>query len=159
MKRTLIVLILAFAAVTCYAQEIRPFVRGSKQQIVTAHQGQPFILAVWSLDCPYCRTDLELLGKVLARHNELKVVLVTTDATSQDKEIRATLKQYRLQQAESWAFNDRFTERLRYEIDPQWSGEMPRLYFFDAAGNATGLSGKIERSKIERWVKKNTSLM
>ena len=32
----------------------------------------------------------------------------------------------RLAGAENWMFTDDFVERLRYEIDPQWHGEIPR---------------------------------
>jgi hypothetical protein len=158
MKRALVFLIFVIAGVTSYAQELKPFVRNSQQTIVADHQGKPFILALWSLDCAYCGDDLMLLGKTLARHRTLPIVVVSTDTPAQSNEILSTLKTYRLQNADSWVFADRFTERLRYEIDPQWHGELPRLYLYDAHGKSSALSGKIERSKIEQWIKTNTRL-
>jgi hypothetical protein len=158
MKRALVFLLFFIGMVTGYAQELQPFVRNSQQSILADHQGKPFILALWSLDCAYCGDDLGLLGKMLSRHHTLPIVVVSTDTPGQSNEILSTLKTYRLQNAESWVFADRFTERLRYEIDPQWHGELPRLYLYDAQGKSTALSGKIERSKIEQWIKTNTRI-
>ena len=137
------------------AQETRPFVRGSQQAIVAAHQGKPFILALWSLDCTHCRDDLALLGRLQARYNKLDVVLVATDTPSQRSEIQTLLKHYALQRAESWVFADSYVERLRFEIDAQWYGELPRTYFFDADGNAAAVSGKILLQPTERWVNRH----
>ena len=38
----------------------------------------------------------------------------------------AMLAQTGLATAENWTFGDGFIERLRYEIDPRWQGEIPR---------------------------------
>lgn len=138
-----------------FAQETRPFVRGSQQAIVAAHQGKPFILALWSLDCTHCRDDLALLGRLQARYNKLDIVLVATDTPSREAEIQALLEQYALQRAESWVFADSYTERLRFEIDAQWYGELPRTYFFGADGKMAAVSGKIRLQPTERWVKEH----
>lgn len=132
---------------------VKSFVRGSRQTIVAAHQGKPFILALWSLDCTHCRDDLEILGKLQAKYRTLELVLVATDTPAQRSEIQTVLKHHALQRAESWVFADSYTERLRFEIDAQWYGELPRTYFFDAAGGSTAVSGKIERDQVERWIK------
>jgi thiol-disulfide isomerase/thioredoxin len=134
---------------------IKPFVRGSQQAIVSSHQGKPFILALWSLDCTHCVDDMILFGKLAKKYREFDLVLVSTDAPEQQQEIARTLQHYRLGQAESWVFADSYAERLRFEVDPEWYGELPRTYFFDAAGNSTAVSGKIERAQIERWLREN----
>ncbi|MEW6313986.1 MAG: TlpA family protein disulfide reductase [Pseudomonadota bacterium] len=139
--------------VATQAQEVRPFMRGSQQAIVAAHQGQSFVLALWSLDCAHCRDDLALLGKLQAKYRKIKVVLVATDAPARQREIQAVARQYRLHRAESWVFADSFVERLRYEIDPQWYGELPRTYFFDTHGQATAVSGKLAPQATEDWVR------
>lgn len=156
MKRALVFLLFLVGVAASTAQELKPFVRNSQQSILADHQGQPFILALWSLDCPYCSDDLALLGKMRARDPALRIVVVSTDSPAQSNEIMSTLKTYRLHNAELWVFADRFTERLRHEIDPQWHGELPRLYLYDAQGRSTALSGKIERKQIEQWLKTNT---
>jgi hypothetical protein len=37
--------------------------------------------------------------------------------------------------AENWTFNDDFVERLRYEIDPRWRGEIPRTLLITRDGS------------------------
>lgn len=137
------------------AQQTQAYVHGSQQAILAAHQGQPFILALWSLDCTHCRDDLEILGKLQARYPELKVVLLATDTPDREAELQSVVKHYALQQAESWVFADSYTERLRHQIDPEWYGELPRTYFFAADGKAIALSGKIKLEETERWVKQH----
>lgn len=147
-----LVLALLLAAMPASAQEIQAFVRGSQQAIVTAHQGKPYILALWSLECTHCVDDMVMLGGLLKKHPKLGIVLVSTDAPEQKQVIARMLKRYRLERAESWVFADSYSERLRYEIDPQWYGELPRTYFFDAQGHADAVSGRLERVQVERWL-------
>ena len=155
MKRIFALLLCLSTACAFAAQETRPFVHGSRHAIVAAHQGKPFILALWSLDCTHCRDDLALLGKLQSRYPALDVVLVSTDTPMQQSEIQAVLEKYALQRAESWVFSDSYADRLRYEIDSQWYGELPRTYFFDASGVAIAVSGKIRLEPTENWVKKH----
>ena len=153
MKWMFALLLCLSAACASAEQEVKSFVRGSQRAIVAAHPGKPFILALWSLDCTHCRDDLALLGKLQAKYRMLDLVFVATDTRSRQAEIQTVLKQYALQHAESWVFADSYAERLRFEIDAQWYGELPRTYFFDASGNATAVSGKIELKSTELWVK------
>ena len=131
------------------------FVRGSYQEIVSSRVGKPFIVSLWSLDCTYCLDDMETFGRLMKKYPDLDLVLIATDTPEQMKEIKQTLQKYRIKQAESWVFADSFTERLRYEIDTQWYGELPRTYFYDAQGRAVAQSGKLNRAQIEAWVRSN----
>ncbi|MDQ3267968.1 MAG: hypothetical protein M3P47_04480 [Pseudomonadota bacterium] len=63
------------------------------------------------------------------------------------------LQKFPLKKAESWIFADSFVERLRYEVDTQWYGELPRTYFYDAQGYFSALSGKLVYAKIEQWIR------
>lgn len=137
------------------AQTTKHFVRGSYQQIVSARAGKPFIISLWSLDCTYCRDDMVLFGKLSKKYPDLGLVLISTDTPEQLKEIERTLQKYPLKKAESWVFADSFVERLRYEVDTQWYGELPRTYFYDAQGHVLALSGKLDYAQIERWVRAN----
>jgi len=132
---------------------IRHFVRGSFQEIVASRTGKPFIVSLWSLDCTYCFDDMEIFGRLLKKHQGLDLVLISTDATEQVGEIAKVLQKYPLKQAESWVFADSFAERLRYEIDRQWYGELPRTYFYNAQGHAIALSGRLTQAQIESWIR------
>ena len=131
----------------------QPFVRGSMQHIVQAHQGTPFILSVWSLSCSPCRDELALLGRLVQRHPKLRLVLVSTDTLDERGEIAFVLKANRLQRVESWVFAESYAERLRYEIDREWYGELPRSYFYDAKGRTQALSGKLAENELEQWMR------
>lgn len=155
MKWILALLLCFSAACASAAQEAKPFVRGSYQSIVSARAGKPFIIGFWSLTCTNCRDDLAMFGKLLKKYRDLDLVLVATDTPEQNQELAHTLQSYRLERTESWVFADSFVERLRYEVDPQWYGELPRTYFYDAQGHAVAVSGKLEHAQIERWIREN----
>lgn len=152
----LLALLLCLSAACAYAAQVaKPFVRGSYQAIVAARAGKPFIIGFWSLACTNCRDDLALFGKLAKKHPSFDLVLVATDSPEQKLEIASTLQHYRLGGTESWVFADSYTERLRFEVDAQWYGELPRTYFFDAAGHSTAVSGKIDRDQVERWIRES----
>lgn len=158
MKRWLNLAALCLALLTALqpaalaAQELKPFVRGSRQAITAARTDKPFILAFWSLSCTYCATELVMYGKLLEKYPALDLVLVSTDAPSDSAEIAATLDKFALGRAENWVFADSHTERLRFEIDREWYGELPRSYFFDAQGEVKAASGELEQAEVERWI-------
>lgn len=135
------------------AQEVKPFVRGSYQQIVAARQGKPFIVNFWSLTCSYCMVEMAMLKKLVKKYPKLDLVLVSTDAPEEEKDISATLAKFSLGKAEAWVFADGYTERLRFEVDRKWQGELPRTYFFSPGKEAAGVSGKLEYREVEQWVK------
>jgi thiol-disulfide isomerase/thioredoxin len=141
------------SAYSSAGQITKHFVRGSYQEIVSARAGKPFIISLWSLDCTYCLDDMVLFGKLSKKYHDLDLVLISTDTPEHIKEIARRLQKYPLKKAESWVFADSFVERLRYEVDTQWYGELPRTYFYDAQGHVSALSGKLDYAKIEQWIR------
>lgn len=152
------VLLCLSCATSSAAHRSKPFVHGSYQEIVAARAGKPFIISLWSLDCTYCLEDMVLFGKLAKKYHDLDLVLISTDTPEQMNEIARVLKKYPLKKAESWVFADKFVERLRYEVDPEWYGELPRTYFYDAQGHTIALSGKLDYAQIEQWIRKNKKM-
>jgi len=157
-------LLLAFSAnCALAAAESQPLLRGSYQKIISSHSGKPFIVALWSISCTHCSADLELFEQMTKKYSNLKLVLISTDTPEAETVIARTLKHYHLGQKEpknvgkieSWVFADSYTERLHFEIDAQWYGELPRTYFFDAKGIARGVSGVLDAEETERWLINN----
>lgn len=146
-------LLLAWATVS-HATPPRPFVSGSMGEIVSAHAGKPFILGLWSLSCTHCRADLEILGRLARKHPGLPLVLVATDSIEESTAVAAVLDKYGLGNTASWVFADAFTERLYFEIDRKWRGELPRTYFYDAGHRARAVSGKLDEAETANWVKR-----
>ena len=135
------------------AQELKPFVKGSMKSLVDARQGKPFIVGFWSLACVHCREELALLGDLSRKFQELDVALVSTDSPEDGETVVSTLRRASLQRAESWVFADPFSDRLRFEVDKKWRGELPRTYLYDSAHNVTAFSGKLDPQQLERWVR------
>ncbi|MDX9740659.1 MAG: TlpA family protein disulfide reductase [Gammaproteobacteria bacterium] len=131
--------------------EPQPFVRGSQQAIVAAHVGMPFMLALWSLDCTYCRHDLAMLGRLQQDHPQLRLVMVATDPPARRGEIAPALAELGVE-GESWLFADAYAERLRYEVDAEWLGELPRTYFYDDRGERIGISGSLDEEAVREWI-------
>ena len=149
--RATLVLLALLTGAAAQAVELRPFVAGSMQQIRAAHAGRPFVLALWSLTCSHCQEELAQLGTLQRRHPELNVVLISTDTPDDAQALTATLARHGLVRAEAWVYADTFRERLRFEIDPRWGGELPRTYFFDRAHAVTVRSGALAPAELERW--------
>lgn len=148
------ILALAFAAAAS-AAEVRPFVAGSMKEIAAARQGKPFVLGLWSLSCTHCREELALLGRLLKRHPGLDLVLVSTDSPAEQAAVAATLRQHGLNRAEAWVFADDFAERLRFEVDRKWRGELPRTYFYGPDGQVLAASGKPDPRQVDAWVREH----
>ncbi|HZW26382.1 MAG TPA: TlpA family protein disulfide reductase [Gallionella sp.] len=150
----LVAMLLSLQSVAMAAQELKPFERGSHQQIVSARAGKPFIVAFWSVNCTYCGGELAMFGKLLKKYPALDLVLVSTDAPADGKEIAAVLEKHALGRAEAWVFADSHADRLRFEVDPEWYGELPRTYLHGAHEGVRAVSGKLEQPDVERWLKR-----
>ena len=155
MKRLLAALVLAAAALAARAGEPRPFVAGSMQEIADARRGRPFILAFWSLSCVHCAEELALFGKRLRSEPRLPLVLVSTDSPQERAQIAAMLKRHGLARAENWVFAEPMVERLRFEVDRKWRGELPRTYFFDRDHRPLAFSGPAGPEFVSRWIEEN----
>src|SRR3989338_7353804 len=76
------------------AQEIKPFVRGSYQQIVAARHGKPFIVNFWSLSCSYCKVELSMFKKLVKKYPQLDLVVVSTDTYEEMEPVSDTLETF-----------------------------------------------------------------
>jgi thiol-disulfide isomerase/thioredoxin len=135
------------------AGELQPFVRGSWQQIRTGHAGRPFVVHFWGVTCGPCRVEMPHWGKLLAERRDLDLVLINADLVPDDPAAAfAMLAKAGLANADNWIFNDGFVERLRYEIDPRWRGEIPLTYLIGRDGTRTTLEGVADLAKIREWL-------
>jgi thiol-disulfide isomerase/thioredoxin len=143
---------LLLTATAVQAGEPRAFVSGTLQQIAAAHHGKPFILGLWSQSCSHCREELTMLGQLMAKHPDTPLVLLSTDTIEESVSVAATLRGYGLANVESWVFADPYTERLQYEIDNRWYGELPRTYLYESNGTRTGHSGRLDMPFLQGWL-------
>jgi hypothetical protein len=132
--------------------EILPFGADSLDSITAQRTDQPFLLVLWSLDCSSCLRELGVLRDLQARYPGLDYVLVSTDELNTLPEVESTLQSFGLMQADNWIFADSFHARLRYRIDPAWSGELPRAYMYNGAHQRVAVSGALRQTQLEDWI-------
>jgi thiol-disulfide isomerase/thioredoxin len=137
-----------------FAYDFMPFDMNTRQVIEKRYIDQPLIISFWSIDCPYCIDDLKKLGKALSKNTNVKLITVCVDGKESAKKAERILSQANLPKHEQYQYAEVDEDRLRYNIDPSWYGELPRTYFYDAAHQVTPLSGKISNSFLDKWFKK-----
>lgn len=141
---------------TALAHEgLRPFVSGSLAKIAAERQGKPFIVALWSVGCTHCPAELKALGEFRKKQPRLDVVLVSADSPEDAPQAMQLATGFGLKKSEQWIFADDMPERLRFEIDPRWHGELPRTLLYDSAHRITAVSGVIAHSQLDDWIKRN----
>ena len=131
------------------APTLKPFNTGSYQQIVNEQAGKPFMLAIWSITCPSCIKDMAVLNELHKAHPDLKIIMLSTDDISETASAQEILVKNQLTDIEHWIYAEENTQKLQYEIDPKWYGELPRTYFFDKAGQRDGVSGALSKEDYE----------
>lgn len=147
-----IALLLTFViASTCQAESrlVKTFNSGSYQQILNDNAEKPFVLAIWSVDCPSCLKDMDVLYNVHHNHPDLKIVMLSTDETDASEEVQNILIQHKLDDLDNWIFGSDDAQKMRYEIDPRWYGELPRTYFFTSSHTRIGKSGALKIEEFE----------
>jgi thiol-disulfide isomerase/thioredoxin len=133
--------------------ELKPFVRGSWQKILRSHAGRPTLVHFWGVTCGPCKVELPLLGQFMKDHSEIDVVTISADLVPNlPAATRAMLERAGLGAAENWLFSDGFVERLRFEIDPAWQGDIPRTLLIARDGTVTTIEGSAEVSDLEKWL-------
>ncbi|MBU6951328.1 hypothetical protein [Hahella sp. HN01] len=151
MGRMLLTLaVLLFAAVA--SAEVKPFTADSVKAVQQQWDGEPYLMVLWSIDCPPCHKELETLGGLLKDNPDLAVTLVSTDQDMPETQVMETLARYKIESADNWRFADPVPARLRQAIDPSWYGELPRSYFVSANGERKGRSGLLSEDAIRGWL-------
>ena len=153
---SILLLMLVVLANTARAESpvLKPFVSGSYQQLLTSNVGKPFMLAVWSITCPSCIKDMAVLSAVHKAHPEIKIVMLSTDDIAESAEAQKILAANQLAELENWIYAEENTQKLQFELDPKWYGELPRTYFFDKAQQRDGVSGVLSKEDYEARLNK-----
>ena len=145
-------LALLLALITGIAQaEVRPFTPGSMQKIQGERAGKPFILTLWSATCTHCPAELKALGELKRKYPNIDIVLLAADTPDEIPQLAKLAEGYGLGKQAQWVFADPQPEKLRFEIDRRWYGELPRTYFFDGEHRREAVSGLVPAERLERW--------
>jgi len=146
--------VLALGAASAEALDFKPYEPGAFKQLRKAHAGRPFALHFWSVACPPCIAELPEWAKLARRKPGLDIVFVNVDPAADRARAEARLEKAGLGGGTHYAFADDFAERLYFEVDPSWRGELPYTAFVDAKGEAVTASGALDDPALKEWLSK-----
>ncbi|RTM13602.1 MAG: TlpA family protein disulfide reductase [Bradyrhizobiaceae bacterium] len=134
------------------ASALKPFERGTWQAVLRQHAGRPVLVHFWGVTCGPCKVELPLLGQFAKDNPDVDVVTVSADLVPNlPGATQSMLDKAGLSSTENFIFNDGFVERLRFEIDPSWQGDIPRTMLISREGTVTTIEGSAEMADLEKW--------
>jgi thiol-disulfide isomerase/thioredoxin len=140
------------AVLPAQAADTRPFGRGSWAQLRTLHQGQPIVVHFWGVTCPPCLGELPKWGQLLRERPKAGIVFVASDPVPVERSlVEAAMAKAGIADGENWMFDGSFVERLHYEVNPDWGGEMPYTAMIDRTGRASFVAGVMDLNRIREW--------
>ncbi|MEM8662044.1 MAG: hypothetical protein AAGF35_14260 [Pseudomonadota bacterium] len=131
-----------------------PLMQFNSQSLETIEQrfgSERLLVSLWSIDCPPCLKEIALLSRLLGDGASYQLVLINTDGPGARAEAESTLAQFDLPGSSLWIFGEEPAERLRFSIDPDWRGEMPRSYLYSTTARVA-YSGLLQESVIRDWL-------
>ena len=133
--------------------EPRPFVQGSWQALRSLHQGRPTIVHFWGITCAPCMVEMPHWAELAKTDPWLDLVLVDADPVGNDPDADAPmLTKMGLASTESWRFADPFSEKLRFEIDRKWHGELPLTLLIGRDGSIRKIVGSADFDDVRHWL-------
>jgi thiol-disulfide isomerase/thioredoxin len=131
---------------------LKPFERGTWQHVLKDHAGRPTLVHFWGVTCGPCKVELPLLGQFAKEHPEIDVVTISADLVPNlPAATQSMLDKAGLSSTENFIFSDGFVERLRFEIDPAWQGDIPRTLLIARDGTITTIEGSAEAADLAKW--------
>ena len=94
------------------------------------------------------------LSKIHKDNPELKIIMLATDDESATDQIEQILKKNSVWDLENWIFAGDNIQKLRFQIDPKWYGEIPRTYFFNAEHEREGVSGVLTQKDYDALIQR-----
>ena len=144
--------LLLLMSIPAMAADFHPFVRGSWKDIKARHAGRPTIVHFWSITCAPCLTEMPLWVELAREKGGIDMVFVSTDAISNAKVISEPIDKAGLAKADNWAFADRFTDKLHYEVNPRWQGELPYTVLIARSGKTATSVGEADPASLKAWI-------
>jgi thiol-disulfide isomerase/thioredoxin len=148
--------VLAFcAAAPAPAVEFQPYGRGAFAGIVKAHAGRPLIVHFWSVTCPPCLVELPQWAKMLGELKGVDIVFVNVDEEEERPRAEARAEKAGLGKAAHFGFADNFVEKLYFEADKGWRGELPFTALVAPDGGVTTVTGAVDDPLVAKWLEKH----
>ncbi len=152
MRVILAALLLLACAVPASAGDLQRFQRGTWHSLRQSHQGRPMVVHFWGLTCGPCLVELPAWGRLAHERPDADLVTVAADPyPMQPAALSAALSNAGLSGADNWMF-DSFSERLRFEVDPAWQGELPLTLLIGGDGSVQTTVGVINPAQVRSWL-------
>ena len=138
------------------AGAIEPYERGTMAAIRAAHANRPLVVHFWSITCAPCLTEMPRLATIAHEQKDFDLVLVAADPITQRDRIATRLDRFGFGSATTFAFADAFEERLRFEADRRWRGELPFTIMISPSGTIETAIGELEVTTLAAWIASNS---
>jgi len=149
----LTVTLAALAVAPVFAAPLHPFGQGSWSELLKAHSGKPLVVHFWGVTCAPCMVEMPKWAALARDDLGFDLVLIDADPIEGAPEDGGPmLAKMGLGDAESWRFADGFVERLRFEVDPKWRGELPYTVLIDPDGRKRAVYGSVDFAEVKRWL-------
>lgn len=151
MKHLLAILLLLIPTIAS-AASLQPLAATDVPALLQPPAHGKRIIALWSLDCAYCESNLEALATLQRAHpKSIELIIVTTDDISaQRPAIEARLRKMKMDTYPARAYAEASPERINFLLDPNWGGETPRVLVIRADGSRTGISGALTPAQLQK---------
>lgn len=136
------------------ALDFKPYGAGDFARLAKAHAGKALVLHFWSITCPPCIAELPRWKKIMTETKGVDVVFVNTDDDEDRARALARLDKAGLTEATHYGFADSFVEKLYFEADKTWRGELPFTALVAPDGGVTTVTGSVDEPLITKWLEK-----
>ena len=151
--RAVLFVLLTFLPSAGQAGEVKPFVAGSWAELKKWADSKPRIIHFWGLTCAPCRVEMPEWGKLLGEQPSMSLTLIHAERPPASLEPLTTmLTKSGLAAADNWYFAERFLDRLRYEISPEWRGEVPLTMLVSRTGSVRTIIGSADLDEVRTWL-------
>ena len=102
-------------------------------------------------NCLPCMVEMPRLAAFSRDRPNIDFVYVAADRLAQSERITSHLTRFGLAEAKAFVFADDFVERLRFEADKAWHGELPFTLLIAPDGRTQTHLGEIDAAILQHW--------
>lgn len=132
--------------------EFKPYGRGDFDQVAQLRENRPRIIHYWSVTCPACIAELGQWTKFINEHRDIDIIFINTDDDEDRERAAARLEKNGLSRATHYGFSDSFVEKLYYEVDKSWRGELPFTVLISTNGPRVNVTGALDDPHFVAWL-------
>lgn len=143
--------LLLMLVLACMKAAAEPFLvldrQGARSLVDAKSHSVPTIIALWSSDCPHCKSNLKLFARMASANPRLRLISIAVEPFSE--ELAIPLDRLGVPGAR-YAYGPESPDALAHALDPKWRGELPRTLLFDGNGNKDAVSGVMDEHGVNR---------